>query len=367
MTINKNFPVGARILKTGLAVALALYICSALKLEPSVFAGVSAMMNIQPSIYRSFKNALDQVLIHIISVIIAVLCGYLLGSNPIIIGLATIIIITTNVKLKMIQGVAMGVVAGIFVLTAPQHEFFNHALTRSYVVFVGLGSALAVNNIIPQPRYRDSFLDHLGRFNAQTASFFEQLVRDFINLQPMDKEEFKSRKDEIKNLLRTTRHLFELHKEQNRYLNMVPLDIQERWEKYLDLNVKLFYKSQEICDAIQQRLDWRAERGDPPISREFTLVLAMLDRGIASFKDLNQNLYGFVIEEQELKPVPVNEQFWEELSVFIDKWHTRMTGAAFLHAFMYVSVVANDIKWASRSIKEFSLPKEIDSKLSSSR
>ncbi|GAB6178732.1 aromatic acid exporter family protein [Desulfotomaculum defluvii] len=358
MKICKGRPFGARILKTGLAVALALYICSLLKLEPSIFAAVSAVMNIQPSIYRSFRNALDQVFIHIISVIIAVICGYLLGSNPIIMGLATILIITTNVKLNMKQGLSMGIVAGIFVLGAPQHDFFNHALTRSYVIFVGLGAALVVNNLLPQPRYKDSLLTHLGNFNKQTASFFEQLMRGFITLQPMDNEEFKIRRDEIKDLLRTTRNLFELHREQNRYLNMVPLEVEERWEKYLDLNVKLFYKSQEIYSAIQQRLQWRAERGDPPISSEFTLVLKMLERGIGSFKRLNHDLYLYVIEGQEPKPIPISDEFWEELSIFIDKWHTRMTGAAFLHAFMYVTVIANDIKWATRSIKEFTLPEE---------
>ena len=356
MTITNNLPFGARILKTGLAVALALYICSQLKLEPSVFAGVSAMMNIQPSIYRSFTNALEQVLIHIVSVIIAVLCGYLLGSNPMIIGLATIIIITINVKLKMLQGIAMGVVAGIFVLSAPQQDFFNHAISRSYVVFIGLGAALAVNNLIPQPRYQNDFLDYLGKFNKQTASFFEQLVRDFIRLQPMDPAEFKNRRDEIKNLLRTTRNYFELYKEQNRYFNKVPLEVQDHWERYLDLNARLFYKSQEIYSAIQQRAQWRAERGYPPISEEFIMVLGMLEKGIGTFHKLNEDLYEFVINGKDIKPAPVSEEFWEELSVFIDEWHIRMTGAAFLHAFMYVSVVANDIKWACRSIKEFSLP-----------
>ncbi len=352
----KSFPfIGARIFKTGLAVALAIYICTLLKLEPNVFAGVSAVMNIQPSIYRSFRNAADQILIHVISVFIAVLCGYLFGSNPIIIGLATILIITTNVKLKLLQGVAMGVVAGIFVLDAPQQDFLNHALTRSYVIFVGLGAALTVNNLLSQPRYNDSFLSSLGNFSEQAASFFEQRVRDFIRLQPMDSNDYESRKDDIKNLLRKTRNLFELHKEQNRYLNMVPLDVQEQWEKYLDFNVKLFYKSQEIYSATQQRLRWRSERGDPPISKEFNHVLEMLERGIHSFTVLNTKLNRYIFEGQELRLAPVSERFWEELSVFIDEWNSQLTGAAFLHAFMFVSVVANDIKWATRSIKEFSL------------
>lgn len=354
MTHKRFNLVGARIIKTGIAVALALYICSLLQISPRVFAAVSAVMNIQPSIYRSFKNAIEQVLTHVISVGIAVVGGYLFGTNPVTIGLITIVIITTIVRIKLLPGVAMGVVAAIFVLDAPHHDFLNHALTRSYVVFIGLGTALMVNSFLPQPRYKDALLNNLAKLNKLTANFFHDLVQGFINLNPISDAEFESRKKEIKELLRLTRTQFELHKEQSKYQSRLPYDIQEKWEKYLDYNVKLYYKSQELHDATKQRIEWRKERGDPPISTEFKMVLGMLERGINSFISLNGQLYEHIYYGKPLSRIPINEQFWEEFSYFIDRWHVRMTGSSFLHAFMYVSVVANHIKWASRSIKEFS-------------
>lgn len=344
--------IGARILKTGLAVSLAVYICTILNLEPKVFSAVSAVINVQPSIFRSFRNALDQILTHLISVVIAVACGYSLGSNPLIMGLSTILIISVNVKLKLLQGVAMGVVAGIFVLDAPQHEFLNHALTRSYVVFVGLGAALAVNGLLPQPRYGEILSTNLSKLNVMCIEFFEELVRRFVRLEPMISEEYENRRVQIKHQMRVTRTQFELYKEQNKYLRQT-LGDNETWEKYLDFNTKLFFRSQEIYSATQQRLDWRLERGDPPISAEFQMVLGMLERGMDSVVILNTKLYRFVFYGDNPAHVPINEQFWEELSYFIDEWHAKLTGAHFLHVFMYVSVVANDIKWASRSIKEF--------------
>ena len=53
--------LGPRIIKTGIAVALALYICSILNLESAVFAGITAIHTIQPSIYRTWKQAWSQV------------------------------------------------------------------------------------------------------------------------------------------------------------------------------------------------------------------------------------------------------------------------------------------------------------------
>ncbi|CCO07650.1 FUSC family protein [Desulforamulus hydrothermalis] len=352
--------VGARILKTGIAVALSMYICTLLQIEPKVFAAVSAVINVQPSIYRSFRNAVEQVITHIISVLIAVICGYTFGTGPIIMGLVTVLIISTNVKLNLKQGISMGVVAGIFVLDAPQHDFLQHALTRSYVIFIGLGSALFINSFLSQPRYSNNFLVQLAKLNELTAGFFTELVKGFIKLEPLNRDEYEKKRAEIKEVLAVSKNLFALHKEQNRYLKHVPQEMQELWEKYLDFNVKLFYKSQEIYSATEQRLIWRMERGNPPISDEFNMVLAMLERGIASFEKLNEGLSEHVSQGKPLPPVQVNEQFWEELSFFIDQWHSRLTGADFLHAFMYVSVVANDIKWASRSIKDFSLTQRQD-------
>ena len=350
--------IGARILKTGIAVSLAIYLCTLLNLEPKVFSAVSAVINVQPSIYRSFRNALEQILTHVVSVIIAVISGYALGTNPIVMGLTSILIIAANVKLKLVHGIAMGVVAGIFVLDAPQHDFLTHALTRSYVIFVGLASALLVNSLLPQPRYNRLVLKNLVDLNDQAAKFFEELVRGFITLDLISQEQFEQKRSKIKEHLRLTRSQFDLLKDQNKYLKGDSFKDQEVWEKYLDFSVRLFYKSVEIYSATQQRLQWRTERGDPPITTEFQSVLAMLERGIGSFAQLNHQLRQYILHGEPMPRVSPNEQFWEELSYFIDRWHTRMTGANFLHAFMYISVVANDIKWGNRTIKEFSLTAE---------
>ncbi|MFS8580885.1 MAG: aromatic acid exporter family protein, partial [Novibacillus thermophilus] len=50
--------IGARILKTGVAVGLALYISRFLGLEPIIFAGIAATVTVQPALYRSWQNSL---------------------------------------------------------------------------------------------------------------------------------------------------------------------------------------------------------------------------------------------------------------------------------------------------------------------
>ena len=54
--------LGARILKTGIAIILALFIASLLPNEAGLkaIAGVSAVVAMQPSVFRSIKTVSDQ-------------------------------------------------------------------------------------------------------------------------------------------------------------------------------------------------------------------------------------------------------------------------------------------------------------------
>ena len=67
---------GARVWKTGIAVALALYISAWLEFTPPVIAAVAAIFAMQPSIYRSWRYFLDQLQTNIIGAAIRFAGGY---------------------------------------------------------------------------------------------------------------------------------------------------------------------------------------------------------------------------------------------------------------------------------------------------
>lgn len=66
--------LGARIFKTGIAIILAMSIASLLPDDVGLkaLAGVSAVVAMQPSIYRSFKTVSDQALGNVIGAILSV-------------------------------------------------------------------------------------------------------------------------------------------------------------------------------------------------------------------------------------------------------------------------------------------------------
>ena len=151
--------VGPRVIKTGIAVTLALYICSIFDLDSAVFAGMAAIFTIQPSIYRTWKQVWSQVETNTLGAIIALLGLYFLGSDPFSIGLVMIIVILISLKLKMANTISLTLVTVLAIMSAPGNEDLGFALHRFGLTFIGMISALLVNIFISPPNYKKMYLN----------------------------------------------------------------------------------------------------------------------------------------------------------------------------------------------------------------
>lgn len=187
-------------IKTGIAVTLALYICSILQLEQAVFAGIAAIHTIQPSIYRTWKQGRNQVLANILGGVIALLGVYFLGNDPFSIGLVMIIVIAISLKLKLAETIALTLVTVLAIMTAPGNEDLSYAIHRFIVTFIGLISALLVNMLISPPNYKRNYISKVHSVfqnmsilmrtaisDEMTEKFFQeqmsQLENDLLQLE----------------------------------------------------------------------------------------------------------------------------------------------------------------------------------------
>ncbi|MBB6444046.1 FUSC family protein [Bacillus benzoevorans] len=204
--------IGPRVLKTGLAVTLALYVCSLLHLESAVFAGMAAIFTMQPSIYRAWKQAWDQVQTNILGAIIAFLGLYFLGNDPFSIGLVMIIVILISMKLKMTDSISLTLVTVLAIMSAPGDDDYLFALQRFSLTFIGMTSALLVNIFVSPPNYKKTFVKKVQTVfqnmsilirtavsNEMTAKSFQEQMRelekDILNLE----EEFRLFDEEREN------------------------------------------------------------------------------------------------------------------------------------------------------------------------
>lgn len=345
--------IGARIVKTGIAVTITMLICQVLALEPAFFGAVSAVINMQPSISLTLKSARDQVLVHVIGVTAGLGLGYLLGGNPVSMGVISILLIFVLIKFKLQSGISMGVVAAVFVLSSSTDQFLPHALARTAVIFVGLGTALAVNILLWPPRYGRQFKAKLAEANEATVNYFCQAITDYVNMENEAPPFDTALRDRVRKLNGEARTLAGFLRREG---GLAPGAADELEGLALanhlaDYNEALAERADRIYELLPARLNRRLASGAPPISEEFRAILQILASGCATITRVNAKLRLLVAEGRRAEAEEISEDYWERLTRAIEEWQHKLTGSYYLHGLIEASVTASEIKWAAREAK----------------
>lgn len=145
--------LGARILKTGIAIVIALLVSQLLGIPSPVFAGIAAVFAVQPTIYRSYLSIIEQIQANLIGAGIAVLFVLLFGSNPLIVGLAAVIAIAIILKMKLQNTIGLALVTMIAIMEVTDQDFIQFALIRFSTIMIGVFSSFFVNLIFLPPKY----------------------------------------------------------------------------------------------------------------------------------------------------------------------------------------------------------------------
>lgn len=344
--------IGARVLKTGIAVAITMFFCKYLGLEPAFFGAVSAVINMQPSIFLTLRAARDQIAVHLLGVTAGFFFGYFLGVNPFSAGLIVILLIPVYIKLKLHSGITMGIVAALFVLSSSTEEFIMHALARSGVIFVGLGSAMLVNVFLWPPRYTKLFKEKLRQSNEAAVLYFCRAVQDYVGLDGstefhVDTEQRKR----VNKLNKEARMLLDLLSSERQVQASEPKEWIFLAEKLIDYNESIIKKGDRIFDLLPIRLERRMKSGAPPISEEFKAILEILESGCTIVIRVNGKIRSVIIDGAVASSEEISEDYWESLTKAIEQWQPRLTGSYYLHGLLEVAVTANEIKWATRQAK----------------
>jgi len=347
--------IGARILKTGVAVTITMYLCKLLNLEPAFFGAVSAVVNMQPSIFLTVKTAKDQILVHLIGVGFGLLFGYLVGGSPLTMGIVSILLIAVYIRMGLNSGISMGIVAAVFVMGSSQELFLPHALNRTGVIFAGLTTAMFVNVFLWPPRYSRQFKAKLIESNEAAVAYFCQALGEYVKLENEMPEMNPVEKERVHLLNVEVRTLSVLLLREGE-MPTVGTPKQSQWlmlaEKLIDYNEALTEKADRIYALLPARLERRHQAGDLPISEEFRGILSILGQGGASIQRINDKLRRSIVDGEEISPEEISEVYWEKLTVAIEQWQPTHIGSYYVHALIEAAVTANEIKWAARQGKQ---------------
>lgn len=145
--------LGARIIKTGIAIVISLYLASLITDEYAVVAGISALFAMQPSVNKSFQTVIDRTQGTFIGGLLAVFIVTAVGNHLIIIGFTSVILIALLAKINLSHVTGFAVVAQIIIMEHHGDDFLMTALIRVTTVLVGVISAAIVNMFFLPPKY----------------------------------------------------------------------------------------------------------------------------------------------------------------------------------------------------------------------
>lgn len=205
--------LGARIIKTGIAVFLSLAAFHWVGPGYATFAGVAAIMAVQPSVSRAQKVFGEQLLANVIGGAIAAILGKVLGVNPPVMATAVVLVLGICTALGLREAAGVAVVAVLFILDRPEHDFLLYTLARLGAIAGGMLIGYLVNRFIRPPQYTAKLKEDLQAAADGLEAFAVHLTGSLIEPERYRKEEIKGEAAVITKHLDTARYFLDLFHE----------------------------------------------------------------------------------------------------------------------------------------------------------
>lgn len=237
--------IGARVLKTGMAVALAIYLSGLFGFASPLIAAVAAIFTIQPSIYRSWQRVADQVQTNLLGAVIAIAAVRLFGHTPIAAGLVCILVILISIRLKMESTISLTLVTVVAIMEA-NGQGWDVAISRLLMVLTGIGSSFLVNVLVFPPRPRKQFTEQVHQAYTQLSLLLRTAVSN-----EMKEQVFRVEKDKLHGTLRKLEERHTVFEEERKVLARTKTS-HARQLLVSKQMIKTLQKGADLLDVVEE-------------------------------------------------------------------------------------------------------------------
>ena len=203
--------LGARILKTGIAIILALFITSFLPNDVGFksVAGISAVVAMQPNIHRSVKTISEQAMGNFIGALLAVIVVVVFGKNIVIMGITVILLIAILYKINLAHVATLASVTALIIMGQHTGSFYVAATFRFILVMIGVLSASIVNLIFLPPKFETKIYHYSVKLTSDIFVWFRLVLND-----TSDYHQIKQDNDQIKTRLNRLEQIYDYYNEE---------------------------------------------------------------------------------------------------------------------------------------------------------
>lgn len=220
--------IGLRIWKTAVAVALSIGVCRLLELEHPVFAGVAAIICLQPTVAGSLRRGIERMQATVIgatfsvaSLMIVEHVAWLMPVKPVVVAITVLLVMVATIRLGWHDSLVLAAATVVVVMVLPKGEnIYAYAASRTVITLIGVVVATAVNMALFPPEYTRSIRAKLLDLCSTTEVAYRLAVESFCGRDAVKAEECIRRLDATQSILDAANAERQWLEEESKNLNL---------------------------------------------------------------------------------------------------------------------------------------------------
>ncbi|MBP1969482.1 uncharacterized membrane protein YgaE (UPF0421/DUF939 family) [Virgibacillus natechei] len=292
---------GSRVVKTGVAIFLTAWICEMLGWPP-VFAVITAIVTIEPTVSDSIKKGLVRFPASAIGSAYAVLFISLLDNSPLTYTLAAVFTIATCFRLKLHAGLLVATLTAVAMVEVIHSNYLISFFIRLGTTTVGLLVSTGVNMFVLPPDYTEDIVKNIRAMSKRTGKIIDIVFRDILEDKHDQDTLEKNMVDQLEKKIMQTETLIRFQKEEAKYHPLVGSEkLQFDHAQNQMAQLRLFhYHIDNLINTPLKMNNWSKE--------ERTIILHAVTELAQAME--NVAYYNPVKHQQELQQI--TEIFWED-------------------------------------------------------
>lgn len=295
--------LGTRVIKTGLAIFLTAWICQLLNWPP-VFAVITAIVTLEPTVVDSIKKGLIRFPASAIGSAYAVLFITLFGNNPITYTLAAVLTIVTCYRLKLHAGLLVATITAVAMIEVVYDNYLMSFFIRLGTTSIGILVSTVVNMFVLPPNYVKEIHDNINEIYKKTG-------RLLYNIFP-NKE--VTLINEIDEQIQTTEELIRFQKSETKFHPLVGSNKREFQlsEKQIDQLRLMHYHLSNISELSFEKINFTKDEQN------------IVEQAIKTIAKQMMHKQSIHVEKHEVDLKLLMEQFWKKHNI-VDKQDEAIT------------------------------------------
>ncbi|MFB4169899.1 aromatic acid exporter family protein [Virgibacillus sp. JSM 102003] len=296
-----NFP-GSRVVKTGVAIFITAWICVLLEWPP-VFAVITAIVTIEPTVSDSIKKGLIRFPASAIGSAYAVLFISIFGNSPLTYSLAAVFTIATCFKFKLHAGLLVATLTAVAMVEVIHSNYLISFFIRLGTTTTGLIVSTAVNMFVLPPDYTKDIIQKIQQIRKKTGVVIEEVFRDILEEKDKEIETIDQKQvDQLDKTIHQTETLIRFQREETKYHPLVGTEkaqFQSAQDHLFRLRL-IHYHIDNLINTPLKTISWSKE--------ERTDILKAVSE--LSYSLQNKTNYTSAKHHKQLKQL--TEIFWDD-------------------------------------------------------